>query len=441
MLAFLLPSLMNKITDVKKKIEEHNINWIQIHFTDLIGRLRVLHLPVSSFFKSVVDNGLGFDGSSVGFAKVEKSDMIVKPDLDSFLVLPHESDEARFIGEIFDLSGKPFSSCPRNILKKAVIYAKNQGFDKVMFSPELEFYLVEEHGSQEPKIVEQQGYCAPPSLDDCKAFRKTISEHLLRCGYPVKYHHHETGLYQHEVEIQELEVVDAADYCIFFKYLAREVANLFELLVTFMPKPFSNDAGNGMHAHVCFYKGGKNLFQDDSDEYRLSQTARYFIGGILEHARGMAAISNPTLNSYKRLIPNFEAPVYIAWAQHNRSSLVRIPARKNIDVEVRNPDPAANPYLLYSAMLHAGLDGIKKKIEYEPISKNIYKMSENVSDLKIKKLPTNLNEALEELESDDVIKKAIGKDTVDMFIKYKQKEWQQYISETTDLEYRLYFHC
>jgi glutamine synthetase len=183
------------------------------------------------------------------------------------------------------------------------------------------------------------------------------------------------------------------------------------------------------------------MFQNDSDEYRLSQTARYFIGGILEHARGMAAIANPTLNSYKRLIPNFEAPVYIAWAQYNRSSLVRIPARKNVDVEVRNPDAAANPYLLYSAMIHAGIDGIKKKIEYEPISENIYTMGENVSNLKIKKLPTNLNEALEELELDDVIKKAIGKETVDMFINYKQKEWQQYIGETTDLEYRLYFHC
>jgi glutamine synthetase len=441
MLLFLLPGLMSAIADVKKKVKESNINWIQLHFTDIIGRLRVLHLPVSSFFESVVENGVGFDGSSVGFAKVEKSDMIVKPDLDSFLVLPHEQGEARFIGEVFDSSGKPFIADPRNILKKAIIFAKNQGFDKVMFSPELEFYLLKEHGEEEPKIVEQQGYFAPPSLDDCKAFRKTMSEHLLSCGYPVKYHHHETGLYQHEIEIKELDALDAADYCIFFKYLAREVAKLFELLVTFMPKPFSNDAGSGTHAHICFYKAGKNMFQDDSDAYRLSQTARYFIGGILEHSRGMAAIANPTLNSYKRLIPNFEAPVYIAWAQYNRSSLVRIPARKNVDVEVRNPDAAANPYLLYSAMIHAGLDGIKRKIEYEPISENIYKMSENVSDLKIKKLPTNLNEALIELEADDVIKKAIGKETVDMFIKYKQKEWQQYIGETTDLEYRLYFHC
>ena len=429
------------VKDIEKKIEECNINWIQLQFTDLIGRLRSLHLPASIFLGSVINDGIGFDGSSVGFAKVEKSDMIVKPDLSSFMVLPHENDEARVIGEIYDLSNKPFIAGPRHILKRAIQTTYKNGFDEIMVSPEFEFYVVEEHGKEQPKIVEQQGYFAPSSLDDSKEFRKTLSEYLRQSGYNVKYHHHELGLYQHEIEIKALKVLDAADYCVFFKYLTREVARMFDLLVTFMPKPYSDDAGNGMHAHVCFFKNGKNMFMDESDEYRLSQTARYFIGGILEHARGMAAIANPTLNSYKRLIPNFEAPIYIAWAQHNRSSLVRIPARKNIDVEIRNPDPAANAYLLYAAMLHAGLDGIKKKIEYEPISKNIYKMSENIKDLGIKKLPTNLKEALDELESDEVIKKALGKDAVDLFIKYKDKEWQKYIGETTDLEYRLYFHC
>ncbi len=426
---------------IKKKIKDNNIKWIQLHFTDLIGRLRTLHMPSSVFIDKVTSDGIGFDGSSVGFAKVEKSDMIVKPDPDSFLILPHEKDEARFIGEIYDLSNKPFISCPRKILKDSIKYAKKSGFDEVKISPEMEFYVLLEHGEQEPKIVEQQGYFAPPSLDDCKEYRKTLSEFLIKNNYDVKYHHHEVGLYQHEVEIGAIDALSAADYCIYFKYLAREVASLFNLLVTFMPKPFSDDAGNGMHAHVCFFKNKKNMFEDNNDEYRLSQTARYFIGGILEHACGMAALANPTLNSYKRLIPNFEAPIYIAWAQHNRSSLVRIPARKNIDVEVRNPDPAANPYLLYAAMIHAGIDGIKKKIDYDPIPKNIYRMSENVKDLGIKKLPTNLNEAIAELESDDVIKNAIGKETVELFTKYKSKEWQKYISETTDLEYRLYFHC
>jgi len=430
-----------KKDDIKKIIDDNNISWVQLQFTDLIGRLRSLHLPVDTFFNNVIDDGIGIDGSSVGFASIEKSDMIVKPDLDSFMVLPHEKDEARILGEIHDLSGKIFIADPRNILKKAIKYAKKQGIDDIRISPELEFYVLKEHSQDDSKIVEQQGYFAPSSLDDCKNFRKTLSEMLSKSGYNVKYHHHELGLYQHEVEIRSLNALSAADYCIYFKYLSREVAKIYDLLVTFMPKPFSNDAGSGMHAHICFYKNNENMFMDENDEFRLSKTARYFIGGLLEHARGIAAIANPTLNSYKRLIPNFEAPIYVAWAMHNRSSLVRIPARKNVDVELRNPDPAANPYLLYAAMIYAGIDGIKKKIEYDPIPKNIYKMSEHDKNLDLKRLPTNLNEALNELESDELIKKAIGKDAIDLFVKYKGKEWKEYIGETTDLEYRLYFHC
>ena len=428
-------------TDIGKLIKENNIKWIQLHFTDIIGRLRVLHMPSDRFLDGKSKQGIGFDGSSIGFASVEKSDMMVKPDENSFLVLPHEENEARIIGEIYDTKMNPFPAGPRHILKKAIKSANKQGFDQIKISPEMEFYVMNEHESHEDMIIEQQGYFAPPSLDEIKGFRKSLCEMLLKSGYKVKYHHHEGGKCQHEVEINDIDVLSAADYCIYFKYLAREIARMHDLLVTFMPKPISNDAGSGMHAHVCFYKNGKNAFMDENDEYRLSQTARYFIGGILDHARGIAAIANPTLNSYKRLIPNFEAPIYIAWAKHNRSTLVRIAARKNVDVEVRNPDPAANPYLLYALMIYAGLDGIKKKIEFEPIEKNIYKMSERVKDLGIKKLPTNLNEALEALESDNVLCKAVGDKTIDLFTKYKRKEWQEYIGETTDLEYRLYFHC
>jgi len=431
---------MTKV-DVKQLIRENNIDWVQLHFTDLIGRLRVLHMPSERFLEDNSKDGIGFDGSAVGFASVEKSDMMILPDESTFLVLPHEKNEARIIGEIYDTSMNLFPAGPRHILKKAIETAAAQGFDEIKVSPEMEFYVMDEHDSHEDRIIEQQGYFAPPSLDEIKGFRKKLSEMLIKSGYRIKYHHHEGGKYQHEVEINAVNVLSAADYCIYFKYLAREIARMYDLLVTFMPKPISNDAGNGMHAHTCFYKNGRNMFMDENDEYRLSQTARYFIGGILEHARGMAAIANPTLNSYKRLIPNFEAPIYIAWAQHNRSTLIRIPARKNVDVEVRNPDPAANSYLLYAAMIYAGLDGIKKKIEFEPIEKNIYQMSEGVKDLGIQKLPTNLNEALEALKSDEVLCKALGEEAIDLFIKYKQKEWQQYIGETTDLEYRLYFHC
>jgi glutamine synthetase len=426
---------------IKKQIEKNDIQWIQLHFTDLIGRLRVVHIPSKQFIKNVLDDGSGFDGSSVGIATVEKSDMIAMPDPQTFLVLPHEKNEARVIANILDSSKQPFFGDPRNILLKAKKELLNQGFDEIRFSPEIEFYVLDECEEGRYESNEKHGYFSPSPLDNVKAYRKTLSEMVLNSGYDVKYHHHESGKYQHEVEINELDVVDAADYCIYFKYLAKEIASLYKLVATFMPKPFSFDAGSGLHAHIAFYKKQQNIFYDKNDPYKLSQTARYFIGGILEHARGMAAIANPTLNSYKRLIPNFEAPIYIAWARYNRSSLIRIPAKKNIDVEIRNADPAANPYLFFAAVLYAGLDGIKKKIQYEPTEKNIYKMSEEFKKLKIQKLPTNLSEALEELEKDDVIVRGIGKETVELFIEKKMKDWQQYIGEITDLEYKLYFHC
>ncbi len=428
-------------TIYEEQIKQHNIRWIQLQFTDLIGRLRVLHIPVERFLHEVIPDGIGFDGSSVGMAKVEKSDMIIVPDLSTFLILPHEENEARVIGNIYDATKQPFFGDPRFILQRAKEHVMKNGFDEIKFSPEMEFYVFDDQEDGSYDINEKQGYFIPSPFDNVKAFRKKVSEYLLDSNINVKYHHHESGKNQHEVEIKSLDVLDAADYCIYFKFLTRDVARRFNLVVTFMPKPFSHDAGSGMHAHVALYKNHKNMFFDESDPYHLSQIARYFIGGILDHSRGMAAIANPTLNSYKRLIPNFEAPIYIAWARHNRSSLIRIPARKNIDVEIRNGDPAANPYLFFATLLYAGLDGIKKKITYEPIEKNIYKMSEESTTLGIKKLPTNLFEALEELQSDTTIIQAIGKDVIDLFVETKIKEWQQYIAEITNLEYKLYFHC
>jgi glutamine synthetase len=242
--------------------------------------------------------------------------------------------------------------------------------------------------------------------------------------------------------VEELEAVKAADFCSFFKFLAREIAVLFGIDITFMPKPFSDEAGSGMHAHIVLYNKGRNMFLDDDNPYRLSQTALYFIGGVLDHSRGIAALANPTLNSYKRLIPNFEAPIYIAWDQYNRSSLIRIPARRNVDIEVRNADPAANPYLLFSALIYAGLDGIKKKISYKPVSGNIYKMSvEEIRKFNIKQLPTNLMEALEEFENDDVLVGGVGRDAADLFVEKKRNEWNRYMGEITELDYEFYFNC
>jgi len=433
---------MNK-DEIKKLIETKPIKWIQVHFTDIQGGLRCLHIPADRFFKDdVISKGVNFDGSSVGFRKVEKSDMLAIPDLETFMALPHEKDEAMVRADLYDTEYNPYRADPRSILKKAVAKAKTDGFDTVMISPEMEFCCFHKSSDREGEIWQTASYLSPPSLDELKDYRKQLSNVLMESGFQIKYHHHEKGKFQHEIEVKGLEVIEAADFCIYFKSIARELAPLFNIDITFMPKPFSEEAGNGMHAHISLYNKGKNMFLDDNDPYYLSQSARYFIGGILEHSRGIAALANPTLNSYKRLIPHFEAPIYIAWDRFNRSSLIRIPAKRNVDIEVRNADPAANPYLFFAALIYAGLDGIKKKITYEPVKRNIYKMTdEEIIKYNIKHLPTNLMEALEEFQKDTVLMKGIGKDAAELFVEHKTNEWNSYTGEITDLDYKFYFNC
>jgi len=431
-----------KYDKIKKQIKEHEIKWIQIHFTDLVGGLRVLHLPANRFVDDdILSKGINFDGSSVGFRKVEKSDMIALPDPATFKVLPHENNEAMLRADLYDTEFEKYRACPRNILKKAVKDIKKAGFDGALFSPEMEFCVFNNYPDQEKNYREGPIYFSSPPLDDIKEFRKELSNALMDSGYQVKYHHHEKGKFQHEIEVKALDVLDAADFCSYFKYVAREIAKKYNLDITFMPKPLSEEAGSGMHAHIAFVKNGKNAFIDEKKKFNLSQTALYFIGGVLNHSRAIAALGNPTLNSYKRLIPHFEAPIYVAWDQYNRSSLIRIPAKKNVDVEIRNADPAANPYLFFSALIYAGLDGIKKKTSIEPVSRNIYKMTEEeIKKFKIKQLPTNLMEALEEFKRDTVLVNGIGKDSADLFVEYKTKEWNRYMGEITDLDYKFYFN-
>jgi glutamine synthetase len=434
---------MNK-KDVKDLVEKKDIKWIQLHFTDIIGTLRVLHIPANRFFDdNILKKGINFDGSSIGFRNVEKSDMIALPDIETFKYLSYKKDEAMIRADLYDTDYEYYRADPRNILKKAVEKVKKEGYDEVKISPEMEFCSFNlKDTNQDVDIREKTNYFSSPPLDNLMEYRKKLSDVLMESGYHVKYHHHEKGKFQHEIEVKELEGVNAADFCSFFKFVSREIAAIFNIDITFMPKPLSDEAGNGMHAHIALYKNGKNMFLDDSNQNNLSQTALYFIGGILDHSRGIAALANPTLNSYKRLIPNFEAPIYIAWDLYNRSSLIRIPARKNIDIEIRNADPAANTYLLFSAFIYAGLDGIKKKVTYNPVSKNIYKMSnEEIKKYKIKQLPTNLMEALEEFENDNVLINSIGRDAADLFIQKKRNEWNRYMGEITDLDYEFYFNC
>ena len=433
---------MNK-EKITKAIKDHNITWIQLHFTDLFGGLRVVHIPANQFIKDdILNHGSGFDGSSVGLKHVEKSDMIAIPDPDSFLVLPHETNEARILADVHNTNNEPSVVDPRYVLKQAVKTAQKQGFDDVIISPEMEFFILSDEEKNHYEPLASQGYFAPPPLDDVKEFRKTVSELLLKSNINVKYHHHENGRYQHEIEVKPLSAVAAADFCMYFKYISRDIASVNNLQVTFIPKLFADEAGNGMHAHIKLVKNGENAFLDKNGKYNLSKTAQFFIGGILHHAKSIAAFANPTVNSYKRLIPHFEAPLYIAWGQHNRSSLIRIAAKQNVDVEVRNGDPSANPYLFFAALIHAGLDGIKNKYEYDPIEHNIYEMSENeLRASNIQKLPATLLESLQELEQNSFLKDAMGKHLIDLYVERKRKELNDYLSEVSDVDLKYYMHC
>ena len=423
-------------------IKKNKIQWVQIHFTNLFGRLKILHMPAKKFLsEDVLSNGFGFDGSSVGYSNVDKSDMLAVPDPSTFLILPHEKNEARIVADIFDTQKNPSIIDPRYALKRAVKKIQSKNYSKIDISPEIEFFVIDEEEHNKYEISKNGGYFCPPPFDTAKELRKELSEILIKTEYPLKYHHHENGKYQHEIEITSLPAVFAADFCIYFKYLARLIAERYGLLLTFMPKPLPLEAGNGMHAHILLNNKHGNAFFDDKNKHNLSQTARYFIGGILHHSKSITAIANPTVNSYKRLIPHFEAPIYIAWATHNRSSLIRIAAKKNIDIEFRSADPTANPYILYAALIHAGLDGIKHKTECDPIEKNIYDMTkQEITQNKIGRLPQNLSEALNELEADSVLTRSIGKELIDIYIDKKRQEWNKYLSEISDLDYSYYLH-
>jgi len=428
---------------LKDKIKEQNIQWIQLHFTDLLGGLRAVHFPAEQFIKDdIITHGCGFDGSSVGVNRVEASDMLAVPDPNTFLILPHEHQEARILADIHDASHTPSVLDPRNVLKKAMRDAKEKGYDDVIIAPEMEFFILSDESENPYSPLANKGYFTPPPVDDVKDFRKELAEYLLKSNIDVKYHHHENGRYQHEIEIKSLTGVAAADFCMYFKYLSKDLASDNNMKVSFIPKLFADESGNGMHAHIKLIKQGQNMFYDEHDPYYLSETAKYFIGGMLHHAKSIAAFANPTMNSYKRLIPHYEAPLYIAWGQHNRSSLIRIAEKQHIDIEIRNGDPSANPYLFFSALIYAGLDGIQRKRYIEPVHQNIYDMStKELDSLNIQRLPATLLEALQELDQNDYLKQTMGKELVETYIRLKKQELNMYLSEVSDVDVKYYLHC
>ncbi|GAB6932144.1 type I glutamate--ammonia ligase [Calditerricola satsumensis] len=418
--------------DILKLAKEENVRFIRLQFTDLFGTLKNVEIPVSQLPKAL-DNKIMFDGSSIeGFVRIEESDMYLYPDPDTWVVFPWSAKEGRVARLICDVhlpDGTPFPGDPRGILKRVLKEAQDLGFTTMNVGSEPEFFLfkLDENGRPTMDLNDKGGYFDLAPVDLGENCRRDIVVTLDQMGFEVEASHHEVAPGQHEIDFKYADAVTAADNIITFKLVVKNIARQHGLHATFMPKPIFGVNGSGMHTHLSLFVGDKNAFYDETDELGLSQVARHFLAGILEHARGFTAITNPTVNSYKRLVPGYEAPVYVAWSVQNRSPLVRIPASRgqSTRIEVRSPDPSCNPYLALAVMLKAGLDGIKNKLPLPPaVDRNIYVMSEaERRDLGIESLPGTLKEALECLKQDPVICDALGEHALTHFIEAKEIEW------------------
>ncbi|QTH45083.1 type I glutamate--ammonia ligase [Cohnella sp. LGH] len=428
--------------DITRIAKEQNVRFIRLQFTDLLGSIKNVEIPFSQLEKAL-DNKMMFDGSSIeGYVRIEESDMYLYPDLSTWVVFPWvtENKVARLICDIYMPDGTPFAGDPRGILKRALEDAEKMGYTTMNVGPEPEFFLfqTDDKGYPTAEVNDQGGYfdLAPTDLgENC---RRDIVLTLEEMGFEIEASHHEVAPGQHEIDFKYASAVKAADQIQTFKLVVKTIARQHGLHATFMPKPLFGVNGSGMHCHLSLFRGNENAFYDQSDKLGLSEEARHFMTGILKHARGFAAITNPTVNSYKRLVPGYEAPCYVAWSASNRSPMIRIPASRGLStrVEVRNPDPAANPYLTLAALLKAGLDGISSKLPTPPpVDRNIYVMSdEERIEEGIPSLPIDLKEALSELLRDDIICEALGDHALSHFYELKEIEWDMYRTQVHQWE-------
>lgn len=435
-----------KKEDIIKIAKEQNVRFIRLQFTDLLGTIKNVEIPISQLEKAL-DNKMMFDGSSIeGYVRIEESDMYLYPDLSTWVIFPWVVEDriARLICDIYLPDGRPFPGDPRGILKNALKEAEDMGFTAMNVGPEPEFFLfkTDENGNPSMELNDQGGYFDLAPMDLGENCRREIVLTLEEMGFEIEASHHEVAPGQHEIDFKYADAIKAADQIQTFKLVVKTVARQHGLHATFMPKPLFGVNGSGMHAHQSLFNGSTNTFYDESDKLGLSATARYYMAGILRHARAFAAITNPTVNSYKRLVPGYEAPCYVAWSASNRSPMIRIPASRGLStrVEVRNPDPAANPYLALAVMLKAGLDGIKNKMQLPPpTDRNIYVMTEEErEDQGIPSLPVNLKVALEEMLRDDVICDALGDHALAHFIELKEIEWDIYRTQVHQWEREQY---
>lgn len=436
--------------DVRKNLDSEKVRFLRLQFTDILGHSKNVELPISQFDKALAGEMM-FDGSSIeGFTRIEESDMLLKPDFETFLILPELIEGtsngriARIICDITFPDGSPFPGDPRYVLKRQIERLRDLGFDDMSVGPEPEFFLFERDEEDAPTTITHDGagYFDLAPLDRGEEARRDMVDALVEMGFEIEAAHHEVAPGQHEIDFKYAPALESADSISTFRTVVKRVALNHGLHATFMAKPVGGINGSGMHTHLSLFRDGKNAFYDENAEYQLSTTALNWIGGLLEHASGMVAVTNPTVNSYKRLTPGFEAPTNIAWSASNRSAMIRIPARRGIGTrsELRMPDPSCNPYLSLAVMLAAGLDGIEKEITPPPaIQRNIYQMS--VRDRrrhKIKELPGSLGDALGELRRDAVIRNALGEHAFNHFIAAKTREFDEYRISVHDWELRQY---
>ena len=428
---------MGKYTkeDIKRLIEEKNVSFIRLQFTDILGTIKNVEIPVSQLDKAL-ENKMMFDGSSIeGFVRIEESDMYLYPDLDTFVVFPWTSEKgkvARLICDVYTAKGEPFAGDPRNNLKRILKKMEEMGFSSFNLGPEPEFFLFKLDAKGEPtlEVNDHGGYfdLAPTDLgENC---RRDIVLELEEMGFEIEASHHEVAPGQHEIDFKYADAVTACDNIQTFKLVVKTIARKHGLHATFMPKPLFGEAGSGMHFNVSLFKGKENAFYDESTELGLSDTAMQFMAGVLAHVQGFTAVTNPTVNSYKRLVPGYEAPCYVAWSAQNRSPLIRIPSARGLStrVEVRSVDPSANPYLAMAVILEAGLEGIRQGLTPPAaINRNIYVMSEEERQANgIENLPAALDDALTLLAKDQVAQEALGEHIYANFKEAKEIEFDMY---------------
>jgi len=427
---------------VRKQIEDQKVQYVLFWFTDLEGHLKSFAITPDEV-GNALDDGMGFDGSSItGFNAIEESDMVAIPDPDTFRLMPGREGEAvvgRMICDVVTPDGTPYEGDPRYVLRRALERMSSMGFDTFNVGPELEYFLFKDNKGTE--TLDEGGYFAMTALDAATELRNETIQALESMGIPIEYHHHEVAPSQHEIDMRYAGALDMADFTITYRLIVKEIAAKNGVYATFMPKPLFGENGSGMHTHMSLFKDGRNQFFSADDTQHLSADGKAFIAGLLRHARELSAIFAQWVNSYKRLVPGYEAPVYLSWSRRNRSALIRVPLyhpgkEHATRAELRCPDPACNPYLCFAGMLHAGLEGIEHGYELpEPMEQNLYHLTPEERHRRgIEQLPETLGEAVEIAAESELVLRVLGEHAFNRFVEIKRQEWEDYRVQVTPYE-------